>query len=111
MEWITAWLDGIPDTLLRACVLAGLIVGFAALVMGVYQMYMSRSRCKELKITQDRIVDYLHREFDKRIEADTKFDAPEMTASGSFRRKKKHNFLFTLLRTARVIMRFPPNKG
>ena len=85
--------------------IAGLVIGIAGLVIGLIalrlvfgQMYLSCSRYKELKINQDRIVDYLHRAFDKRIEADTKFDAPEMTATVGVRRKKKPVARFNLLR-------------
>ena len=68
-------------------------------------MYMSRSRYKELKKDQDelknnqtRILDYLRREFDVRLEANTNFHAPEATVSVGKRPAKKPTFLSTLRR-------------
>ena len=68
-------------------------------------MYMSRSRYKELKKDQDelknnqtRILDYLRREFDVRLEANTNFNASEATVSVGKRPAEKTTFLSTLRR-------------
>ena len=68
-------------------------------------MCMSRSRYKELKKTQDdlgnkqdRALDYLRRKFDVRIEADTKFNAPEMTVPVGKRRAEKPTLRLTFHR-------------
>ena len=83
--------------------LAGLVIGFMALGVGVWQMHMSRSRYKRLKKDHDDfkendrlILDYLRRKFDVRLEGSTEFSAPEMTVSVSKRPKKKPTFLLTL---------------
>ena len=113
MEWIITWINGISDTWIRiftltsliislialgvgVSALTSLIISLIALGVGVWQIYMSRSRYKELKKTQDdlgnkqdRALDYLRRKFDVRIEADTKFNAPETTVSVGKRRAKK----------------------
>ncbi len=77
-------------------------IGIAALVISLIavfvEMYLSRSRYKEIKRTQDRILDYLHREFDAKIEADTKFDAPEMTVKIGKRPAEKPTFRLTFRR-------------
>ena len=78
--------------------LSGLIIGSTSLGVAGFQMYMSRSRYKKLESTQDRILDYLHREFDVRLESSTKFNAPEMTVSVGKRRAKNPTFLWTLRR-------------
>ena len=99
--------------------LSGLIIGSTSLGVAGFQMYMSRSRYKKLKKVQcdqkkdleilknnqDRILDYLHRNFDPKIEANTKFDAIEATAKVGKRKPNKEeqepikpNFLLTLRR-------------
>ena len=105
MEWITAWLDGIPDTWLRDGALAGLIIGFTALGMGAYQMITGSSanrRLKEMELRQKaskrdlkEVGQFLFQKFGERIEIRGNFEAPaaEMTASGGFRRTKKPSFL------------------
>ena len=98
MEWITTWLNGIPDTWLRVFAIAGPIIGLLALGLAGFQMFMSRCRYKKLKKTQDRIVDYLHREFDVRLDASATFVEPEMTVSVGKRREKKPTFPLTLRR-------------
>ena len=45
---------------------------------------------QEIKL--DRLLGYMRREFDNRIETATKFDAPEMIVSVGKRRKKKLSF-------------------
>ena len=119
MEWITAWLDGIPNTWIRACALGG----GAALVMEVYQMvtgWRANRRLKRMDERQNKMErdqsetsEFLFQKFGKRIPIRGHFEAPaaEMIASGSFRNKKKHNFLFTFLRKAWAIMRVSPKKG
>ena len=119
MECITAWLDGLPDTWLRAGTMGGLVISLVALGVVGWQMYMSRARYKELrkhqkclkddqeilKNNQSRILDYLHREFDVRFEAHTNFDAPVMAATVGIRKQNKDEkkptkptFLLTLRR-------------
>ena len=78
--------------------IAGLVIGLIALRLVFGERYLNSSRYKELKINQERIRDYLHRAFDKRIEADTKFPPPEMTATLGVRREKKPVARFNLLR-------------
>ena len=55
MDWITAWLDGVPDTWLRAGALAGLTVGFIALGMGIYQMVTGSQANRRLGIYNKKI--------------------------------------------------------
>ena len=69
--------------------IAALVISLVALGVGGWQMYMSHSRYKELKCTQDRILDYLHKEFGLRLKGSAKFDAPEMTATVKVRKRKK----------------------
>ena len=80
MEWI-----GIAGLVIT------LVIGIAGLVIGLRSGH---------RIVDDlhRIVDDLHRAFDKRIEADTKFPPPEMTATLGVRREKKPVARFNLLR-------------
>ena len=108
MEWIITWINGISDTWIRIFALTSLIISLIALGVGGWQMYMSRSRYKELKKTQDdlgnkqdRALDYLRRKFDVRIEADTKFNAPEMTVSVGKRQAKKPTLRLTFRRWLR----------
>ena len=78
--------------------IAALVISLVALGVGGWQMYMSRSRYRELKCNQDRILDYLHREFDQRLKGSTKFNALEATVSVGKRRATKPTFRLTLRR-------------
>ena len=84
-----AWINGISDTWLRIFVLAGLVISLIALCVAGVEMLLSRPRYKKLKNNQDRILDYLHRKFDVRLEGHTKFEAMEATVSVGKRRAKK----------------------
>ena len=85
--------------------IAALVISLVALGVGGWQMYMSRSRYKELKKDHDDlkendrlILGYLHREFGLRLKGSTTFAEPEMTVSVGKRRAKKPTFLLTLRR-------------
>ena len=47
--------------------IAALVISLVALGVAGWQMYMSRSRYRELKCNQDRILDRLHREYGLRL--------------------------------------------
>ena len=103
MDWITAWLDGVPDTWLRAGALAGLTVGFIALGMGIYQMVtglQANRRLRDIQQENSEIKKFLFKKFGKRIEirASFKGQIAETTTSIEVRRKKKSSFLLTLRR-------------
>ena len=51
--------------------IVALVMSLVALGVGVWQMYMSHSRHKNLKCNQDRILDYLHKEFGLRLKVST----------------------------------------
>ena len=85
--------------------IAALVIGLIALGVGVCQMYMSKSRYKELKKDHDGfkendrlILDYLHREFGLRLKGSTKFDALESTVKIGKRPAEKPTFRLTFRR-------------
>ena len=78
--------------------IAALVISLVALGVAGWQMYMSRRRYRELKCTQDRILDFLHREFDVRLEGSTKFNTLEASVSVGKREAIKPTFLLTLRR-------------
>ena len=96
--------------------IVALVISLVALGVGVWQMYMSRSRYRELKADlcelkkdhddlkgNDRIIlGHLHREFGLRLKGSTTFDSPEMTATVEVMKGKKDvkkpTFLLTLRR-------------
>ena len=110
MEWITAWLDGIPGAWLRVFALAGPV----GLFLGAYQMVtgwranrlLKKADCRQEKIDLrlKSVEQFLINKFGKRseIQGQTKFDAPEMTATVKVRKRKKDvkkpAFLLTLRR-------------
>ena len=73
-------------------------IGIAGLVIGLRSGHRIVDDLHRIVDDLHRIVDYLHRAFDKRIEADTKFPPPEMTATLGVRREKKPVARFNLLR-------------
>ena len=104
MDWITAWLDGVPDTWLRAGALAGLIVGIIALGMGIYQMVTgvrANRQLKKIHLQQEEqelylkgIQQFLFKKFGKKIEIRPHFKGQitGITTSIEVRRKKKSFF-------------------
>ena len=110
MDWITTWLDGVPDTWFRAGALAGLIISVIALGMGIYQMVTglrANRQLKKIHLQQEEhelylkdIQQFLFKKFGKRIEIRAHFEGQiaESTTSIEVRRKKKSSFLLTLRR-------------
>ena len=78
--------------------IAALVISLVALGVAGWQMYMSRSRYRELKCNQDRILDRLHREYGLRLRGSTKFSAQESSVSIGKKPAKKNTFLLTLRR-------------
>ena len=97
MEWIVAWLNGIPDTWLRAFAVSG-AVGLALAVWQVVTGWQANRRLKEMDLRQkeserrlEEIQQFLFKKFGKRIEIQGAFKAEkaEMTATVGVRPEKK----------------------
>ena len=85
--------------------ITALVISLVALGVGGWQMYMSRSRYKDLKKDHDDlkendrlILGYLHRKLGLQLKGSTTFAEPEMTVSAGKRRAKKPIFPLTLRR-------------
>ena len=85
--------------------ISALVIGLVAFGVAGWQMYMSRSRHKELKKNHDDLkenvqttLDHIHREFGLRLKGSTKFNPMGATVEVGKRKAINPTFLLRLRR-------------